>query len=120
MRNSPAVLDRLLDLLSPLGAVRARAMFGGHGLYVGDAMVAIVAGDTLYLKGDDGNRALFEAADARPFRPRADRPTVMSFFEVPPERLEDPAALLAWAGPAQEAALRALAAKRRKTRPKRT
>jgi DNA transformation protein len=116
MRNSPDTLVRLTGLLAPLGPVRAKAMFGGHGLYLGDAMLAIVADDTLYLKADDGIRAIFEAAGAPPFRPYPDRPAAMSFYRVPADRLDDPALLLDWARPALEAARRAVAAKRRKRR----
>lgn len=44
-----------------LGPVRARAMFGGYGVYIGDLMVALIAGGQLYLKSGEGNRPAFEA-----------------------------------------------------------
>ena len=37
-------VDLCRELLSPAGAVRAKRMFGGHGLYVDDLFVAIVTG----------------------------------------------------------------------------
>ena len=45
----PGFVAHCLELLSPLGEARARRMFGGHGLYVDDLFVAIVAGERLYL-----------------------------------------------------------------------
>lgn len=56
------------ELLTPLGAVRARRMFGGQGLYVDELFVAIIAGEQLYLKTDGESRSRFEAAGCEPFR----------------------------------------------------
>jgi len=52
----------LLDLLDGaatrgLGRPSARAMFGGHGLYLDALMVGLVADDVLYLKTDARTRA---------------------------------------------------------------
>ena len=41
------------ELLAPLGRVRTRRMFGGHGLYVDDVFIALVMRGRLYLKVDD-------------------------------------------------------------------
>src|SRR5688572_20471859 len=76
------------DLLAPLGAVHARAMFGGHGIYVDEVFCAIVAHDTLYLKVDDGNRADYQALGYAPFKPFDDKPTLMSYYEVPAEVMD--------------------------------
>ncbi|MBT3193612.1 MAG: hypothetical protein HN341_13770 [Verrucomicrobia bacterium] len=46
---------------------------------------------------DDVNRSAFEAAGSGPFKPYADRDTVMSYYEVPPDVLEAPEALIEWA-----------------------
>ena len=51
----------LLERLAPLGEVRACAMFGGYGIYLGERMFALVAEDMFYIKVDDVNRAEFEA-----------------------------------------------------------
>ncbi len=107
MTVSPDFRDYVLDLLEPLGRVRARAMFGGAGLYLDDTFFAILAGDVLYLKVDDGNRGEFVAAGAAPFKPFADKPHTMSYYEVPAEVMEDSEELGAWARRAWEAARRA-------------
>jgi DNA transformation protein and related proteins len=43
-------VDYVLEQLSPLGGVRAKRMFGGHGVYLEGLFFALVADDTLYLK----------------------------------------------------------------------
>ena len=63
----PELVAHALELLGPAGRVRARAMFGGHGIYVDDLFVALVAFDRLYLKADAQTRAQFEAAGCHPF-----------------------------------------------------
>lgn len=107
MAVSPDFRDYVLDLLEPLGAVRARAMFGGAGLYLDDTFFAILANDVLYLKVDERNREEFEAAGAAPFKPFADKPHTMSYYEAPAEVMEESEELCAWARRAWEAARRA-------------
>ena len=76
-------LDYVLEQLGELGPVTSRAMFGGHGLYLGDQFFAIVYRDRLYFKTDDASRAEYEARGSEPFRPNA-RQTLKSYWEVPP------------------------------------
>ena len=49
-------ISYLLELLAPFGNVRAKKMFGGHGIFKDELMFGLVADETLYLKADDGNR----------------------------------------------------------------
>ena len=42
-------------------------MFGGHGLYVDDLFVALIACERLYLKADADTRPQFAAAGCEPF-----------------------------------------------------
>ena len=62
------LVDWCRELLAPLGAVRVKRMFGGHGFYVDEIFIAIHAFERLYLKTDDAARPLFEAAGCVPFR----------------------------------------------------
>ena len=117
MTMSPDFRDYLLDQLAPLGGVEAKRMFGGGGLYLDGAMFGLVAGDVLYLKADDGNRADFEDAGMAPFtytNKARKKPVQMSYFETPGDVLEDPEALSAWAGRAWEAARRSGTPKKKK------
>jgi DNA transformation protein len=93
-------------MLDPLGPVRARSMFGGAGIYLGDTMFALIADDVLYFKTDAENRGEYETLGMTPFKPFDDKPMVMSYHEVPPDAMEDPNTLCAWAKHAWEAARR--------------
>ena len=87
----------VVDQLAELADITPKAMFGGVGLYQGDTFFGIIAGDRLYLKVGDANRADYLAAGMRPFKPFADRPGTMGYYAVPVDVLESPAELAAWA-----------------------
>lgn len=110
-----SMLEWFRELLAPLGPVRARAMFGGHGIYVADEFIAIVVDDVLYLKVDDETRTRFEAAGSRPFTYDAGEcgEVAMSYWTAPDEALDDPGAMLPWARLALAAARRKPTAKKR-------
>ena len=95
---SDELVHHLVDMLAPIGAVRARRMFGGHGVYLGDDMFALVAEDVLYFKVDDGNIDAYEARDLEPFvYRRRGRPVALSFRQAPEEALDDEDLLCEWA-----------------------
>jgi DNA transformation protein and related proteins len=109
---SPALVDHCLELLAPLGAVRAKRMFGGHGLYVDELFVALIVFERLYLKVDAQTQPAFKAAGCEPFvYDGKDKPVTVSYWTVPAEAMESPASMQPWARQAIEAALRARAAK---------
>jgi DNA transformation protein len=97
MRVSDGFRAFVLDQLTGVKSVRARAMFGGVGLYANDVFFGILAGDTLYLKVNDSNRAQYAAEGMTAFQPYADRSMTMSYYQVPPRVLEDRDELTAWA-----------------------
>jgi DNA transformation protein and related proteins len=104
----------LLEQLAPLGDVRARAMFGGFGIYRGERMFALVAEDALYIKVDDVSRAEFEALGLQPFRYEAGgKVMVMSYWRPPVEAMDDREMLCEWARKGCEAAERAAGKKKR-------
>jgi DNA transformation protein len=108
--------DLCVELLSPLGPVRTRAMFGGRGFYVDGLFMALIADGQFFLKADDTTRARFVAAGCRPFafQTKDGERVVMSYFQPPEEALESPPLMLPWARLAFEAALRAANAKAKK------
>jgi len=96
------------ELFAPLGQVRTRRMFGGWGLYVDDVFVAIIAGDSLYLKADAKTRPRFEAAGGQRFEyTRQGQQRGVGYWSVPAEAMDSPAVMLPWARLAMDAALRA-------------
>lgn len=101
-----------LELLAPLGAARSRRMFGGHGLYVDELFIALIAFERLYLKVDAQTRPAFEAAGCAPFVYDGKGQSItMSYFSAPEQAIESPQEMLPWARLALGAALRARAAK---------
>ncbi|HEV3217799.1 MAG TPA: TfoX/Sxy family protein [Vicinamibacterales bacterium] len=87
----------VLDQLEELGDVTPRSMFGGVGLYHRGVFFGILARDTLYLKVGDANRADYERARMKAFRPYPNRSGKMRYHAVPLEVLESAPELAAWA-----------------------
>jgi DNA transformation protein and related proteins len=106
MRKREPYIEFLQEQFSTLGAVTARAMFGGYCLYCDETVFALVAGGALYLKADDVHRDRFIARGLKAFKPFADRDEVMSYYEAPPEIFEDSDAMRLWVGGAVEAGRR--------------
>ncbi len=97
MAVSDEYLTYVLDQLGCIGCVESRRMFGGVGIYANGLFFALIADDVLYFKVGDSNRSDYEAAGMEPFRPFADKPNVMSYYEVPIEVLENKDRLHEWA-----------------------
>lgn len=96
------------DLLAPAGAVRVRRMFGGHGFYVDELFVAILASNQLYLKTDATSGRRFAEAGCTPFAYSAGGRTVsLNYWTVPAEAMESPALMQPWLRLALQAALSA-------------
>ena len=107
MSSSRGFCDYVVELLSPLGGIRARRMFGGYGIYREDLMFALIAEDVLYFKCDEQARLPFQDAGSEPFVYESKgRRTVMSYWKAPDESMDSPALLLPWARLGFEAALR--------------
>ena len=118
MASSPELVAHCLELLAPLGAVRVRRMFGGHGFYIDELFVALIAGERLFLKTDAQTRPLFEAAGCVPFvYDAAGKSVSLSYFSAPDDAMESPPLMEPWARHALSAALRARAAKPRAATP---
>jgi len=111
MRPRDEFADLVCELLSPMGEVRARRMFGGYGVYCDGVMMALIAGEALYLRTDERTRTAYEAQGLPPFKPFPDKPMAMPYHRPPDSVLDDGEEMLSWARPAFEAALRAQAAK---------
>jgi DNA transformation protein len=88
----------VLDQLSALPDVRARAMFGAHGLYQGEHFFAILDEGRLFFKTDAGTQTDYLARGMLPFTFELEgRLMTMQYHEVPADVLEDPTELVAWA-----------------------
>jgi DNA transformation protein len=113
MAVSPSYRTFVMEQLTVVGRVTARAMFGGVGLYHEGVFFGLMADDTLYLKVDDLTRGDYERAGMRPFRPYGEDGPAMNYCELPAEILEDRGELRIWVERAVEAARRKRGAKRK-------
>jgi len=113
MSVSPTYKAFVLEQLSAAGAVTARTMFGGVGLYCQGLFFALIDDDTLYLKVDEATRPEFERLGSQPFRPFGDDSHGMQYYELPADVLEDRAAVRLWVDRALGAARRKASGKRR-------
>ena len=88
----------VLDQLSALPELRARAMFGAHGLYAGDKFFGILDEGRLFFKTDAQSQAEYLARGMGPFTyEMKGKVMTMAYHEVPPEILEQPLELVEWA-----------------------
>jgi DNA transformation protein len=101
--------DHALDLLSGLGPVEARRLFGGYGLFLSGVMLGLLDDDELFLRFDEESRPRFEAAGCRMWT--YGRMTETHYLRPPDEAHEDAEAMLPWARLGLASALRRKAAK---------
>jgi DNA transformation protein len=107
MKPPDPLAERIVGLLTPLGPVRARRMFGGHGLFLDDLMFALISGGALYFKADGETEDAFRAAGSRPFTYRRQgKDVALSYWRAPEGALDGMAALAPWAEQAIAAARR--------------
>lgn len=115
------LVEEIFAALHGLGTLRSKAMFGGHGLYCDEVFFGLLAEDVLYFKVDAENRESYLEHDTQPFLPGLSEPTeqqmrTASYYEVPAEVQERPAAFQAWAREALAAARRKDALKKPSSR----
>jgi DNA transformation protein len=110
----------LCEQLAPLGHITMRCMFGKTGVFCDGLMLAMVRDDALYVRVDDGNRAVLREAEAFPpldYQKKGGS-IDLAFWRVPERLFDEPDELVAWARAALAAAGR-VAAKRERTAPPR-
>lgn len=95
------------DLLSELGEVTTRRMFGGHGFYAQGKIFGIEAEGKIYFKTTETNRADYQRAGTTAFHySTKDKEAVsLSYWEVPEEVLENREKAVQWARKAVQASL---------------
>jgi DNA transformation protein and related proteins len=102
------------EQLRGTGSVFQR-MFGGWGLYAGEAFFGIVDKGSLYFKVAGEEAEEYRRRGMGPFR-ATPKMTLKSFYEVPVDVLEDRETLLAWMDRAVAAAREASAKRPRQAR----
>jgi DNA transformation protein len=87
------------DLLSGLGSVRIRRMFGAAGVYAGEVMFALIDDETLYLKVDSTMKAELQAEGSVGwvYSRAPGRWEDTAYWRLPEAALDDPDEAVAWA-----------------------
>jgi DNA transformation protein len=118
-------MDRaaLEDLLAPAKPFLIKRMFGGHGVFDGDAMIALESGGTVYLKADEVSAPAFEERGCETFSygtRKGERRSIGAYRRLPEDAFDDPDVMREWFGMARAAAARIAMARTapRKRRPK--
>jgi DNA transformation protein len=116
MVASDGFVEFLREQLAPIGRVTMRRMFGKTGVFCNGLMFGMVTDDTLYVRVDDLNKAVFKEAEAAPpLNYEKQGQTIdLAFWRVPDRLLDEPEELVTWARAALAAARR-VAAKRKRT-----
>ena len=109
MAVSNSYLEYVLERLGTVGAVTARRMFGGVGIYFDITFFALIDNDTLYFKVNNENRQDYESEQMEPFRPFGEDSYSMKYYSVPERIIEDNQLLREWM-------LKSVTAARKKTR----
>lgn len=93
----------ILEQLGEKKDIRARAMFGGYGLYQDGIFFGLVANDILYFKVNDTTREKYIKYTMKPFSPYG-QAVMQSYYEVPVSIIENADELNDWATEAYEIA----------------
>ncbi len=101
-------ISYVVELMQSIGAVSAKRMFGGCGIFMDGLMFALVADNTLYLKADSETESEFEEKGLERFKyNKKGKEYSMSYYSAPEEALEDVDEMSDWARKSYGAALRA-------------
>lgn len=120
MALSAEFREFLQDHFADLGPVEIKRMFGGAGLYLGDACFAIIVDERIMMRGDEALGPEFVAAGSEQWvysnKTRGD--VAMPYWNLPESAIDDPEEAVAWArkslAPAEASAAKKRAAKERK------
>lgn len=98
MAAAPDILATVLDLLSGVGALRTRKMFGGTYIYCDDLFIATVHDDILYFKANDDTAHEFIKLGLKPFSyPKQGGIATLQYYQAPAEVFGGRAAMKRWA-----------------------
>jgi DNA transformation protein and related proteins len=98
--------DYCCELLSSVGDVQARRMFGGWGLSVDGLTFGLIGYETLYLKCNEKTKPTFIAAGCQIFEYEMKSGTgTLQYFSAPDQAMTSTQAMEPWASLAWQAAL---------------
>lgn len=114
MAYDPDFGEWVREHFAGLGPLEIKQMFGAGAVYAHGLIFALLDDGTVWLKADEVNEPLFQAAGSRQFTYATKEGKMMSmaYWSLPEVALDDPDEALAWARRSIDAALRKAAAKK--------
>ena len=108
MKEVGEFVRNLNDVFELFGAIEAKRMFGGYGVYHDGLMFALVVDEVLYLKADRNSAELYVQLGLQQFGyEKSGKKMRVSYYAAPEDIFDDPEKAKEWADRAYEAALRA-------------
>src|SRR5882757_137674 len=105
MTAAPDLVKTVLDLLSGIGHLRQRKMFGGIYIYCDDLFIATVHGGTLYFKANKNTAQEFIDRGLHPFSYlKQGEVATLQYYQAPTEVFSSSAVMRRWASRALVAA----------------
>jgi len=109
------LLRVVLDLLSGIGELRCRRMFGGTYIYCDDLFIATLHDDTLYFKANAATAPEFVKRGLPPFSYlKQGAVATLHYYQAPPEVFRTRAAMHRWATKALAAARQDASSKKKR------
>jgi DNA transformation protein len=91
MPLSPGFSDYVLELVSGLGRVQAKRMFGGAGLFRDGVMFGLLLNDVIYFRVDEALAADLKSQGSAPWiYTRNGKPREMAYWRMPETAADDP------------------------------
>lgn len=121
MAYDPDFGEWVREHFSALDPLEIKRMFGGAAVYSHGLIFALLDDGVVWLKADEVNAPLLQAAGARQFTypTRDGKEMAMAYWSLPEGALDDPDQAVEWARQSIDAALRKAASKKvRKPKPK--
>lgn len=110
MPRDTSFRDYVLEQLADLRFIRAKAMFGGYGIYADGVFFAVIGDGKIYFKTDDATTAPYLERGLSFFQ-ISETQALKHYYEVPVDVLEDSDLLVEWARIAIQVAQRQAAQK---------
>ena len=106
--RAEAFADELAERLRDWGAITRRPLFGAVALCRDGLVFAMIWQSELYFKTDNLNRQAYIDADSHPlpYRSKGRDLALKSFWQVPPDAIEEDEIFFQWAESAWQAAMR--------------
>ena len=120
MAYDPNFGEWVREHFTALGPLEIKQMFGAAAVYANGLIFALLDDGVVWLKADEVNAPVLQAAGARQFtyRTRDGNEMTMAYWSLPESALDDPDEAVDWARQSIDVALRKAAAKKvRKPKP---